>query len=59
MELPAFDPTDFKKFTDGKTIVKVSAIECRLGKNHMVVCLSERLTLVASFIVFRILTWTS
>ena len=24
MELPAFDPVDFKKFTDGKTIVKVS-----------------------------------
>ena len=25
MELPAFfDPIDFKKFTDGKTIVKVS-----------------------------------
>ncbi len=23
MELPAFDPIDFKKFTDGKTIVKV------------------------------------
>ena len=22
MELPAFDPIDFKKFTDGKTIVK-------------------------------------
>ena len=24
MELPPFDPIDFKKFTDGKTIVKVS-----------------------------------
>ena len=24
MELPAFDYMDFKKFTDGKTIVKVS-----------------------------------
>ena len=24
MELPAFDPVDFKKFCDGKTIVKVS-----------------------------------
>ena len=25
MELGPFDPIDFKKFTDGKTIVKVSA----------------------------------
>jgi len=24
MELAPFDPIDFKKFTDGKTIVKVS-----------------------------------
>ena len=27
MELPAFDPIDFKKFTDGKTIVKVRSIQ--------------------------------
>ena len=30
MELPAFDPVDFKKFTDGKTIVKVS----HCNENH-------------------------
>lgn len=32
MELPAFfDPIDFKKFTDGKTIVKVSITSYECG----------------------------
>ena len=35
MELPAFDPIDFKKFTDGKTIVKVRSTQHPL--HHIVV----------------------
>ena len=32
MELAPFDPVDFKKFTDGKTIVKVSTLYQQIEK---------------------------
>ena len=38
MELPAFDAIDFKKFTDGKTIVKVSNLLRTSKINSLYLC---------------------
>ena len=56
MELAPFDPIDFKKFTDGKTIVKVSKYPANIFQipNQSL----HKLIIPSDVPDRRILTWT-